>query len=262
MLAGFACEGFLQRFSRGEDTKLRKRMDPSVRLYLIVILAFSACVVLWARKLGLSWPVRSACSCCRSLIEFHRSLTDWWRLSTVGLSIALLVSGLGFPFVSGRVLFGAAIFIGSMSSAAILRWQILRPAAEPNQTPGERPRRPSLSLMLARKDRRMIAPIDLEGGAIRLTPLRVDHVEELCAIGLDPSLWRSTTIEVRSRADMESYIRSALDARNAGTALPFCHSRSRHGRLVGTTRFHSIVPDHKRLEIGFTWSAFHGSARA
>jgi len=25
------------------------------------------------------------------------------------------------------------------------------------------------------------------------------------------------------------------------------------GRLVGTTRFHSIVPDHKRLEIGFTW---------
>jgi|SRR5882724_4724436 len=131
-------KGFLQRFSRGEDTKLRKRMDPSVRLYLIVILAFSACVVLWARKLGLSWPVTlSLLLLVEALSSFIVSLTDWWRLSTVGLSIALLVSGLGFPFVSGPgVLFGAAIFIGSMSSAAILRWQILRPAAEPNQTPG------------------------------------------------------------------------------------------------------------------------------
>jgi len=101
----------------------------------------------------------------------------------------------------------------------------------------------------------MIAPFNLEGAAIRLTPLKVEHFEELCAIGLEPSLWRWTTIEVRSRADMESYVRSALDAQSGGTALPFVIVDRVTGRLVGTTRFHSIVPEHKRLEIGFTWIA-------
>lgn len=50
-------------------------------------------------------------------------------------------------------------------------------------------------------------------------------------------------------------MRWALDAGSAGTALPFVIIDLATGRLVGTTRFHSIVPDHKRLEIGFTWIA-------
>jgi len=101
----------------------------------------------------------------------------------------------------------------------------------------------------------MIPLFDLEGSVIRLTPMRLDHVDELCGIGLEPALWRSTTIEVRSRAEMESYVKSALDAQKAGTALPLVIVDLATGRLVGTTRFHSIVPDHKRLEIGFTWVA-------
>jgi RimJ/RimL family protein N-acetyltransferase len=101
----------------------------------------------------------------------------------------------------------------------------------------------------------VIAPFVLEGAAIRLTPLKIEHVEELCAIGLEPSLWRSTTIEVRSRADMDSYVRMALDAQSKGAAVPFVIADRATGRLVGTTRFHSIVPEHKRLEIGFTWIA-------
>lgn len=33
----------------------------------------------------------------------------------------------------------------------------------------------------------------LEGTTIRLRPLQVDDVPALCAIGLDPTLWRATT---------------------------------------------------------------------
>lgn len=101
----------------------------------------------------------------------------------------------------------------------------------------------------------MLTPPSLEGTAIRLRPLRFEDVDELCAIGLDSSLWCSTTIAVSSPAEMEAYVRSALAAQTAGTALPFVIVDRAVGRVIGTTRFHSIVPEHKRLEIGFTWIA-------
>jgi N-acetyltransferase len=95
----------------------------------------------------------------------------------------------------------------------------------------------------------------LEGSAIRLVPLTLAHLDELCAIGLEPQLWRATTIEVKTRAEMEAYVRAALSARDAGAALPFVIVRRETGAVIGTTRFHSMVPLHKHGEIGFTWIA-------
>lgn len=101
----------------------------------------------------------------------------------------------------------------------------------------------------------MITPLSLEGRVIRLRPLAVTDIPELCRIGLDPALWRSTTIEVKSPPEMEAYVATALTAQAAGTARPFAIVDRATNRLIGTTRFHSIVPEHKRLEIGFTWIA-------
>ena len=124
---------FVQRFRFGGDEKLKQQIDPRVRLYLAVILAFSVCFVLWARKLGLSWPITlGLLLLVEALSSFIVSLTEWWRLSTVGLSIALAICGFGFPFVTEiGILFGAAISCGSLLSAGILRWQITRCAGAP-----------------------------------------------------------------------------------------------------------------------------------
>lgn len=129
-------KGFLQRSRQGSDRKTKTRIDPRVWLYFIVLLAFSLGLVLWARKLGLSWPVTGGLVILvEALSSFFVSLTEWWRLSHVGLSIALAICGFGFPFVTDiRILFGAAILFGSLLSAGILRWQIIRCAAEPNQS--------------------------------------------------------------------------------------------------------------------------------
>jgi hypothetical protein len=126
---------FLQRFRHGSGEKMKKQIDPRVRLYLTVVLVFSLCLVLWARKLGLSWPMTlGLLLLMEALSSFIISLTEWWRLSTIGLSIALMICGFGFPFMSETgILFGAAIFIGSLLSAGILRWQILRYARGPIQ---------------------------------------------------------------------------------------------------------------------------------
>ena len=55
------------------------------------------------------------------------ALTEWWRLSTMGLSSGLMVCGLGFPFAQGSsigVFLGASVFLGSILSAGILYWQV------------------------------------------------------------------------------------------------------------------------------------------
>ena len=133
---------FFQRFRHGVPGTIKKHGDPRVRLYLVVIFAFGLCLVLWAKKLGLSWPITlGLLLLVEAISSFIVSLTEWWRLSTIGLSIALMVCGLGFPFVSGvGILFGAAIFIGSLISAGILHWQILRYAEGPIQAQRPSPR--------------------------------------------------------------------------------------------------------------------------
>lgn len=81
------------------------------------------------------------------------------------------------------------------------------------------------------------------------------HHDALCAAGLDPGLWRYTTIRVQTPEEMRAYMAAALAAQAAGTALPFVIQLAGTREIVGTTRYHSIVPEHRRLEIGFTWIA-------
>jgi RimJ/RimL family protein N-acetyltransferase len=100
-----------------------------------------------------------------------------------------------------------------------------------------------------------MTPVNLEGQRSTLVPLTLAHMDRLCAIGLDPRLWQATTIQIQSREQMSSYIRAALDAQSAGTALPFVIVERNSGQIVGTTRYHSFAPDHRRVEIGFTWIA-------
>lgn len=100
-----------------------------------------------------------------------------------------------------------------------------------------------------------IEPIILEGVHIRLAPLTIAHHSDLCEVGLDTRLWRYTTIRVQTKEDMLRYIETALQEQAAGTALPFVIVVKNSGKVIGTTRYHSINKMHRRLEIGFTWIA-------
>lgn len=100
-----------------------------------------------------------------------------------------------------------------------------------------------------------VQPVTLEGRQVRLVPMALSHHAALSAIGLDPALWRYTTIRVETPDEMREYMESALAAQAAGTALPFVIELCATGEIVGTTRYHSIVDEHRRLEIGFTWIA-------
>jgi RimJ/RimL family protein N-acetyltransferase len=94
----------------------------------------------------------------------------------------------------------------------------------------------------------------LEGAHVRLEPLALSHVGPLWEVADDPEIWRWTTV-IRSSADLERYVEEALRARAAATALPFATIERASGRPIGSTRFGSIEPAHRRVEIGWTWIA-------
>lgn len=95
----------------------------------------------------------------------------------------------------------------------------------------------------------------LQGVHVRLEPLSLEHLDALCAVGLDPELWRWTLSTVGSPEAMRAYVEAALAEQRAGTALPFATVESSSGRVVGSTRFGSFEPSHRRVEIGWTWIA-------
>ena len=100
-----------------------------------------------------------------------------------------------------------------------------------------------------------IKPVCLEGRHVRLEPLEESHHGALCEVGLDPDLWQWIPYRTTTADEMRAYIRSALDAQAAGTALPFATVERAAGRVVGSTRYMNIDAANRRVEIGSTWIA-------
>ncbi|WP_412069365.1 GNAT family N-acetyltransferase [Rubrivirga sp. IMCC43871] len=100
-----------------------------------------------------------------------------------------------------------------------------------------------------------MTPTVLEGTHVRLEPLTRDHADALAEVALDPELWAWTASAVRSRADLDAYLDTALAMQADGTALPFATVHRASGRVVGSTRFGNFVAAHRRVEIGWTFVA-------
>lgn len=98
------------------------------------------------------------------------------------------------------------------------------------------------------------ASVTLEGAHVRLEPLSLErHFDDLRAVALDPELWRWTGSQVRDEEDLRRYLESAVRDRERGLAVPFATVATAAGRAVGSTRFASLEPRHRRVEIGWTW---------
>ena len=100
-----------------------------------------------------------------------------------------------------------------------------------------------------------VAPVTLEGSIVRLEPLSLDHAEDLAEVGLDPAIWRWTLARPTDVDGIRAWIATALANREAGAEMAFATVDVTTGRPIGSSRFLSIVPEHRRLEIGWTWVA-------
>ena len=103
-----------------------------------------------------------------------------------------------------------------------------------------------------------VEPVILEGTRVRLEPLRRDHLADLRLVALDAPLWQWTIMGPQDEAGLERWLEAALANAETGAERPFATIDLASGRAVGSSRYMSIAPEHRRLEIGWTWigSAF------
>ena len=68
----------------------------------------------------------------------------------------------------------------------------------------------------------------------------------------DPELWRWSISHPRDRESFHRYLDEALGEAAAGRQFVFTIRRRADDRVIGSTRM-ELHPEHRRLEIGWTW---------
>jgi N-acetyltransferase len=95
------------------------------------------------------------------------------------------------------------------------------------------------------------APV-LTGTLVRLEPLTPAHADGLWDASRDPRTWTWLSIlQPSTREELDEWLRAALDAAAAGVELPLVTTTDE--RVVGSTRYLALRPEHGSVEIGWTW---------
>ena len=100
-----------------------------------------------------------------------------------------------------------------------------------------------------------IEPITLVGKYARLEPLSENHLPDLQTASADGELWKLWYTGVPQPVDMAANIEFRLAQREKGAMMPSVVRRLADNKIVGCTTFANINPEHRRVEIGYTWYA-------
>lgn len=96
-----------------------------------------------------------------------------------------------------------------------------------------------------------VEPVVLTGETFQLEPLRQEHAQGLYNRGRSADDWRymprACFIDM---ADTRQWIDEAIEAPGQ---LPFAIVEKAKNKVIGSTRYLNIRPEHRSLEIGWTW---------
>lgn len=98
-------------------------------------------------------------------------------------------------------------------------------------------------------------PVVLEREGVRLEPMSEQHVPALQEAARDGALWELWFTVVPTPAEAAAYVATALRGLEEGHVLPWVVRDLKSGIVVGSTRYHDIVNEIDRVEIGYTWYA-------
>jgi RimJ/RimL family protein N-acetyltransferase len=92
----------------------------------------------------------------------------------------------------------------------------------------------------------------LQGRVVRLEPLTPGHADGLWEASRDKRTWRwLSVVQPSTRAALDDWLRAALETAQRGAEIPFATIAGE--RVVGSTRFLALRPEHRSVEIGWTW---------
>ncbi|MDQ2788530.1 MAG: GNAT family N-acetyltransferase [Pseudonocardiales bacterium] len=95
-----------------------------------------------------------------------------------------------------------------------------------------------------------------EGELVVVEPLAAEHEEGLFFAGQDPDVWPYLTAfpyPAETRERFGRWMEQALTESAAGREGAFAIIDRRSGAPIGSTRYLALRPEHRGLEIGWTW---------
>ena len=98
-----------------------------------------------------------------------------------------------------------------------------------------------------------VVPVTLEGRLVRMEPLAERHLDDLRLVAFDAAVWRWTIARPMDDAGLLAWFEATQANAATGAEVPFATIDLESGRAVGSSRFMTIAPEHRRLEIGWTW---------
>lgn len=93
----------------------------------------------------------------------------------------------------------------------------------------------------------------LEDDFVKLSPLKIEHVDHLIGIANEPDIWKYSFDKGNGFENLTKYIQSTIDNRKAEKDYPFIVFDKIKNEYAGSTRYREIVPDLKAIRLGYTW---------
>jgi N-acetyltransferase len=95
--------------------------------------------------------------------------------------------------------------------------------------------------------------VPLGGDLAALEPLEPAHADALWEAARAPEIWRWLAPVGSSREYFDRWLELSLESHRAGEEGVFAIRDRRRDELVGSTRYLAVRPEHRALEIGWTW---------
>ncbi len=102
----------------------------------------------------------------------------------------------------------------------------------------------------------------LVGEIIKLMPMEEFHFEELASLAKEKRIWEFIPADMSNQEKRYQVFSKAILEREKGTQFPFVIYHQNDNKIIGSTRLMNIEPQHRKLEIGWTWLHPHYWATA
>ncbi|WPR70308.1 GNAT family protein [Flavobacterium sp. NG2] len=96
-------------------------------------------------------------------------------------------------------------------------------------------------------------PLTLESDNYCLLPLEMEHFKDLLEISKDKRIWEFYIVDGSNSEKLLQSWNTATIERKEGNQYPFVIKTKKDNKIIGSTHFLNIQPEHKKLEIGWTW---------
>ena len=98
-----------------------------------------------------------------------------------------------------------------------------------------------------------VTPVTLTGRRIRMEPLEERHLDDLARAAADDAVFRWITNRPMGEDALRDWFDQTKANADATLEVPFATIDLESGCAIGSSRFMTITPEHRRLEIGWTW---------